>query len=93
MIYLYRRANKETAHDEIKKQALLEVLFRTQLWNQPYLRENPFLYISPRQEDFAGDDGRILMNQFKSVFASSYKHYSQAFGRFEEAVRSKYGDN
>ena len=48
MIYLYRIANKESPEDEIKKQALLEVLHRTQLWNQPYLKQNPFIYITPR---------------------------------------------
>ena len=33
MIYLYRKDNKESYEDEIKKQALLEVIFKTQLWD------------------------------------------------------------
>lgn len=55
MMYIYRRKNVETAEDQIKKQALLEVMFQTQIWNEPYVRNNPWLYISPRSKDFTGE--------------------------------------
>jgi len=48
MMYIYRKKNLESAEQQIQKQALLEALFQTQLWNEPYVRENPFLYITPR---------------------------------------------
>ena len=62
MIYLYRYKNDETADDQIKKQALLEALMQTQLWNEPYLKDNPFLYITPRKKDFEGNAGKLLLN-------------------------------
>ena len=48
MIYMYRVENKESHEDEIKKQALLEVMMSTQLWSQPYLKRNPFVYLTTR---------------------------------------------
>ena len=50
-IYIYRLNNSESAENHIKKQALLEALFRTQIWNEPYVKQNPFMYISPRTRD------------------------------------------
>jgi hypothetical protein len=29
----------------------------TTVWDEPYIRENPFLYISPRKKDFEGENG------------------------------------
>lgn len=49
MIYLYQIESKETVEDMVKKQALLEALFGTQLWQEPYLEENPFFYVTPRE--------------------------------------------
>jgi hypothetical protein len=57
MMYVYRRKNIETAEEQIKKQALMEVMFQTQVWNEPYVRHNPWLYISPRSKDFTGEHG------------------------------------
>lgn len=62
MIYLYRNKNEESPDDQIKKQALLEALMQTQLWNEPYLKENPFLYITPRKQDFESNAGKVLLN-------------------------------
>ena len=56
-IYIYRSKNEENAQDLIKKQALLEALFQTEIWNEPYVRHNPFLYITPRTSDFEGETG------------------------------------
>ena len=38
MMYIYREKNLESADEQIKKQALLEALFDTQVWNEEYVQ-------------------------------------------------------
>ena len=55
------------AEEKIAKQALLEALFETQLWMEPYVK-NPFIYISDYDGDFKGEKGEKLLGYFKRVF-------------------------
>ena len=59
----------EKAETKIAKQALLEALFETQLWSEPYVK-NPFIYITDNDSDFEGEKGKKLENYFKQVFLS-----------------------
>lgn len=43
-----------TAEEKIAKQALLEALFESQLWMEPYVK-NPFIYVTDHDTDFAGE--------------------------------------
>ena len=47
----------------------------TQIWNEPYVRENPFLYISPRHKDFEGENGHKMQTKFKQIFIKAYTKY------------------
>jgi hypothetical protein len=42
---------EETAEEKIEKQALLEALFQTQIWMEPYVK-NPFIYITDADSEF-----------------------------------------
>ena len=64
----------ELAEDKIEKQALLEVLFDTQLWSEPYVR-NQFIYVTDSEHDWAGEQGIHLRDHFKKVFYLNYKKY------------------
>ena len=44
----------ESAEEKIEKQAMMEVLFNTQCWSEPYVR-NPFIYISDHDSDYIGE--------------------------------------
>lgn len=77
MIYLYRNNNTESAEDQIEKQALLEAMMQTRIWNEPYVEKNPFLYITPREKDFEGEKGKKLFNQFKKIFYNKYQMYHE----------------
>jgi hypothetical protein len=65
----------ESAEDHIKKQALLEVMMGSQIWNEPYVSHNPFLYITTRTQDFEGSQGTQLHSQFKRIFMQAYQKY------------------
>lgn len=67
---------QESAEDQIKKHALLEALFVTKLWSEPYLRENPFIYITPRRKDFEGEKGEQMKSILKNIFYKAYKKYA-----------------
>ena len=64
----------ELAEDKIEKQALMEVLFGTQIWSEPYIK-NPFVYITDNEHDWAGEQGIHLRDHFKKVFYLNYKKY------------------
>ena len=68
----------QLAEDKIEKQALMEVLFGTQIWSEPYIR-NPFLYITDNEHDWAGEQGVHLRDHFKKVFYLNYKKYQTIF--------------
>ena len=55
----------EKAEAKIAKQALLEALFCTQLWTEPYV-VNPFIYVTDKDSDFQGSDN--LKEYFTKVF-------------------------
>ena len=59
----------------------MEVLFNTQIWNEPYIRHNPFLYITHRASDFEGDQGRKMRNEFKKIFIQAYKKYNNVLNK------------
>ena len=63
-----------TAEEKIAKQALLEALFETQLWMEPYVK-NPFIYVTDHDVDFSGEKGQKLQTYFKKVFLSQYNKY------------------
>ena len=58
---------EESAEEKIAKHALLEALFKTQLWSEPYVK-NPFIYVSDHDSDFAGERGEKLKEYLKKVF-------------------------
>jgi hypothetical protein len=70
----------ELAEEKIAKQALLEALFNTQCWSEPYVT-NPFLYVTDRKADFEGEEGLELQNYFKKVFYTQYNKYRSAIER------------
>ena len=65
---------KENVEEKIAKQALLEALFETQLWMEPYVK-NPFIYISDNDKDFEGTEGEKLKKYFEKVFYNQYQKY------------------
>ena len=67
---------EEPAEDKIAKQALLEALFDTQLWSEPYVT-NPFIYVTDHDLDFAGEEGAKRKSYFKKVFMSQYLKYTK----------------
>lgn len=69
-----RYDNDTPAEEKIAKQALMEALFETQLWMEPYVK-NPFIYITDNDSDFEGPRGQKLENYFKQVFLSQYNKY------------------
>ena len=71
-----QNTNEVAAEEKIAKHALLEALFETQLWMEPYV-SNPFIYITDHDSDFQGDSGVKLKEYFKRVFLSQYKKYSR----------------
>ena len=56
---------------------MLEALFQTKLWAEPYV-QNPFIYISDNDTDFATDEGKKLKDYFKRVFYDQYTKYNSA---------------
>ena len=64
----------EPVEEKIAKQALLEALFETQVWSEPYVK-NPFIYITDHDKDFEGEEGTKLKEYFKKVFYSQYTKY------------------
>ena len=62
------------AEDKIEKQALMEALFGSQIWSEPYVR-NPFIYVTDNDVDFSGDQGVHLKDHFKKVFYLNYTKY------------------
>ena len=81
LIYIYRDMNKESADHYIKKQALLEALFSTQVWGESYVRDNQFFYITPNKKDLDPDGEKYLLNQFKKIFLKSYRMYSSILNK------------
>lgn len=69
-----RYDNETPAEEKIAKQALMEALFETQLWMEPYVK-NPFIYITDNDSDFEGLKGEKLEHYFKQVFLSQYNKY------------------
>ena len=69
--------NSEKAEIKISKHALLEALFQTKAWMQPYVR-NPFIYISDNDSDFNSPEGQQLNNYFKRVFYDQFTKYNNA---------------
>ena len=69
--------NDEKAEIKISKHALLEAMFQTQLWTEPYI-SNPFIYITDNPGDFKGEQGVKLQEYFKRVFFDQYTKYSNA---------------
>ena len=47
---------QEPVEEKLAKQALLEALFESQLWMEPYVR-NPFIYITDHESDFETEKG------------------------------------
>ena len=41
----------EPVEEKLAKQALLEAMFETQIWQEPYIN-NPFIYITDHDSDF-----------------------------------------
>jgi hypothetical protein len=68
---------EEKAEAKIAKQALLEALFQTKLWTEPYVA-NPFIYVTDKESDFQGEDGRKLKDYFTKVFYAQHKKYKEA---------------
>lgn len=64
----------EPAEKKLAKHALLEALFETQLWMEPYV-QNPYLYITDHEGDFQSPQGERLKEYFKKVFYSQYTKY------------------
>ena len=58
---------EEKVEEKIAKHALLEALFETQLWNEPYVK-NPFIYVTDNDADFENLEGMKLKEYFKKVF-------------------------
>ena len=58
---------EEKVEEKIAKHALLEALFQTQLWSEPYVK-NPFIYVTDNDEDFQNEEGIHLKQYFKKVF-------------------------
>jgi ABC-type phosphate transport system substrate-binding protein len=69
--------DSEKAEVKIAKHALLEALFQTQVWAQPYIR-NPFIYVANNPSDFKSDEGKRLEDYFKRVFYSQHQKYKEA---------------
>ena len=67
----------EKAEIKISKHALLEALFQTQVWAQPYVK-NEFIYITDNKADFQGESGQKLLSYFRSVFFNQYSKYNNA---------------
>lgn len=80
----------EKAEVKIAKQALLEALFQSQLWSEPYVK-NPFIYVTDVESDFTGEDGIKLKDYFTKVFYSQYQKYKAAVDSAirEEAYRER----
>lgn len=74
MIHQIDQKRNEMAEDKIEKQALMEALFGSQIWSEPYVR-NPFIYVTDNDVDFAGDQGVHLKDHFKKVFYLNYTKY------------------
>jgi hypothetical protein len=67
--------HSELAENRIEKQAMMEALFDTQIWSEPYIK-NPFIYVTDHDSDFQGEKGIHLRDHFKKVFYINYKKYS-----------------
>ena len=71
---------EELAEDKIEKQAMMEALFDTQLWSEPYVR-NPFIYVTDNDSDFSGEKGILLKDHFKKVFYINYMKYKNVIDK------------
>ena len=58
---------EEKVEEKIAKHALLEALFQTQLWMEPYVT-NPFIYVTDYDSDFDGERGKAFKDYMKKVF-------------------------
>lgn len=98
MIHQIDQKREELAEDKIEKQALMEALFGSQIWSEPYVR-NPFIYVTDNDVDFSGDQGVHLKDHFKKVFYLNYTKYqsiikkvvphdiiNDQFKRFQEEI-------
>ena len=72
----------EPVEEKIAKHAILEALFQTQLWMEPYVK-NPFIYITDHESDFEGEKGKKLQLYFKKVF---YQQYNKAKAAVDKAT-------
>lgn len=70
----------EPAEHKIEKQAMMEALFTTQLWSEPYVK-NPYMYVSDHDSDFAGEKGLVHRDHFKKVFYLNFNKYKDIIER------------
>eukprot|EP00347_Sterkiella_histriomuscorum_P017372 403349636 len=66
--------HEELAEHKIEKQALMEALFQTQLWNEPYVK-NPFLYVTDHDKDFEGPQGEHTKQLLQKIFYANIQKY------------------
>ena len=71
---------EEKVEEKIAKHALLEALFQTQLWSEPYVK-NPFIYVTDNDEDFQNEEGIHLKQYFKKVFYHQYMKGKEAVNK------------
>ena len=93
MIHQIDQKRNEMAEDKIEKQALMEALFGSQIWSEPYVR-NPFIYVTDNDVDFAGDQGVHLKDHFKKVVPhdilnDQFKRYQEDIAKTGHEIRRK----
>ena len=79
---------EEKVEEKIAKHALLEALFQTQLWSEPYVK-NPFIYVTDNDEDFQNEEGVQLKQYFKKVFYHQYMKGKEAVSKVMPAEPSR----
>ncbi len=47
---------EELAEEKIEKQAMMEAIFNTQYWSEPYI-QNQFIYVTDHNSDYEGEKG------------------------------------
>ena len=72
--------NNEKPEELVEKHALLEALFQTQFWSEPYVK-NPFMYVTDHDSDFAGERGTQLKDHLKKMFYMNYRKYEEIIDR------------
>ena len=56
------------------------------------MRDNPFMYLTPRKKDFEGEQGEKVLYAFKKVFYKAYKKYSSILDKIvPEDAKKKMG--